>query len=220
MLRAAVSIASIKSAPSAMLAGTTLRLSFPKIIRAACGMSSPTQPMRPHIETTEAVIIAAPVITSSLTRFTFIPSDVASSSLSVIALSFQRKSQISAIPAAISGAPIARLARVVPDRLPISQNVIDGSTSCGSAAYFTSDTSAEKSALTTMPASIIMITEEEPRTRLTKTTSATAAIPAASAKSCTRNEGSPINMPKTAPKEAPVATPSVSGVASGLEKSA
>ena len=166
------------------------------------------------------MIIAAPVITSSLIRFTFIPRETASSSLSVIALSFQRKSQITAIPAAISGAPIARLARVVPERLPISQKVIDGSTSCGSAIYFTSETSAEKSALTTIPASIIMITDEEPRTRLTKTTSATAASPAARAESCTRNDGSPISMPSTAPKEAPVATPSVSGVASGFEKSA
>ena len=70
-----------------------------------------------------------------------------------------------------------------------------------------------------MPASIIIITGEEPRTRLTARTSATAASPAAKAESWTKAGEKPASMPSAAPNDAPVATPSVSGVARGFEKS-
>jgi len=62
-------------------------------------------------------------------------------------------------------------------RLPISQNVIEGRTDSGSAANLISATSAEKSALTTMPERISMRIRLDPGTRDTEVTSATAAIP-------------------------------------------
>ena len=128
-LRAIVSMTSMKIAPSPMLAGTTDLLLLPNAMREMCGMSNPTQPISPHIETTAAVIIVAPRMTSSRMRFTGTPSDVASSSLSVMRLSFHRKQKIKMIPAMMKGEPCSKVSFVVPDKLPSNQKVMVGSTS-------------------------------------------------------------------------------------------
>ena len=65
IVRAAVSTKSMKSAPAKADAGNPRRLSAPAAIRTACGTNKPTQPMRPHMETTEAVNIVAPRITAA-----------------------------------------------------------------------------------------------------------------------------------------------------------
>ena len=140
---AAVSIMSINRAPDAILAGTTDRLSFPNIMRTMWGMRSPIQPICPHMETTAAVTMAAPRITRLRILFTGMPRDFASSSGSDMVLSFHLKRNKSRLPARIKGAPIIRVVLVVDAMLPISQYVMEGSTSWGSAAYFTRDTRAE-----------------------------------------------------------------------------
>jgi len=103
--RASVSMKSINNAPSPMLAGITDLLLFPYSIRDMCGISRPTQPISPHIDTTEAVIIVAPRMTSNLIRLTGTPREMASSSLSVMRLSFQRRKKIRSVPAMINGEP-------------------------------------------------------------------------------------------------------------------
>ena len=127
--RATVSITSIKIPPNPTDAGMTYLLSLPNIMRAMWGMSSPTHPISPHMETTEAVIIAAEVITAILITLTGIPRERASSSLNVIALSFQRRRYIVKVPAIMRGEPMAKVFFVAEERLPISQNVTAGRTS-------------------------------------------------------------------------------------------
>ena len=79
------------------------------------------------------------------------------------------------------GMPARRLVLEAPVREPIIQNVIDGSTSWGSATNFTRLTSAVKKAPTTMPARMIMrMGLPPPRTRLIASTKKTAARPLAS----------------------------------------
>ena len=145
--RATVSIASMNMAPRPMLAGMTRVLSFPNIILDICGIRSPTQPMSPHMETTEAVIMVEPRTISALSLFTGTPRAVASSSERLMAFKRQRSMYIMSIPEIIKGAPIKSASEVMPDRLPMSQKVIAGSTSWGSAVYFTNDTRAEKRVL-------------------------------------------------------------------------
>ena len=95
-----------------------------------------------------------------------------------------------------------------------------GSTSWGSAAYFTRETRAENRELITMPARMTMIMEgrELPAVLVTVKTSSTERTPKAKESSCTCMAPKPRRMARAAPKEAPLATPSVSGVASGLAK--
>ena len=118
------------------------------------------------------------------------------------------------------GAPARTLDFVAPVRAPIIQKVMDGRTSCGSAAYLTRETRAENRAPTTMPERMIMRIELVLRTRLMMITKKTAESPAARLRSWMPMPFQPQRMPRTAPNEAPVATPSVSGAASGLANSA
>ena len=67
----------------------------------------------------------------------------------------------------MNGAPSSSVWKLVAERLPISQKVMAGSTSWGSATYLIIDTSAENSELTTMPPKIIITMFVPPRTRLT-----------------------------------------------------
>ncbi len=92
-------MSSIKIAPRPMLAGITRRLSLPKSMREMWGISRPTQPIRPHMDTTEAVIIVEARITSTRRRLTFTPSVCASSSFSDSTFSRQRSAKIIAVPA-------------------------------------------------------------------------------------------------------------------------
>ena len=78
--RAAVSMISMNTAPNAMLAGMTELLSLPNIMRTIWGMSSPPHPIWPHMDTTAAVTMADPTITSPRILLTGIPRDLASSS--------------------------------------------------------------------------------------------------------------------------------------------
>ena len=173
----------MKSAPAKADAGSTRRLSAPAAIRTACGTNKPTQPMRPHMETTEAVNIVAPRMTAARMRPTGIPRDLASSSGSAAAFNRQRRSSSTAAPSAAIGNPAASVEKDAPVRDPISQKVTAGSTSCGSATNFTKETSAVKKLPTTMPESTIIKNGVPPsRRRAISITSATAASPKTSAK--------------------------------------
>ena len=85
-VRATVSITSMKRAPMTIEAGSTKRLFAPKIMRAAWGTRRPTQPMRPHIETTEAVIMVAAMMTPARILRTGMPRLAASSVGRVVTL--------------------------------------------------------------------------------------------------------------------------------------
>ena len=141
---AAVSIMSINRAPDAILAGTTDRLSFPNIMRTMWGMRSPIQPICPHIETTAAVIADEAATVIKRKPCTDIPKLFTSSSLSINASSFHLKSRRITIPAKIQPAPDKSNGQLIFFKLPKSQYVIDGSSSCGSATYFANDTIDEK----------------------------------------------------------------------------
>ena len=77
------------------------------------------------------------------------------------------------------GVPASTLDLVAPVSAPIIQKVMDGSTSCGSAAYLTRETRAEKRDPTTMPERMIMRIELVLRTRLMMITKKTAERPVA-----------------------------------------
>ena len=94
-----------------------------------------------------------------------------------------------------------------------------GSSSCGSATYFISDTSASNTEDTTRPASTIMTMLPRLLLRPIRNVIRQEIRPKISAIPCMPIIFPPISMASTAPKDAPLATPSVSGVASGFEKS-
>ena len=119
--RAAVSMISMNTAPNAMLAGMTELLSLPNIMRTIWGMSSPTNPIWPHMDTTAAVTMADPTITSPRILLTGIPRDLASSSGRDMELSFHLNRNSSTLPIRMNGAPMTRVALVVLAMLPISQ---------------------------------------------------------------------------------------------------
>ena len=119
--RAAVSMISMNTAPNAMLAGMTELLSLPNIMRTIWGMSSPTHPIWPHMDTTAAVTMADPTITSPRILLTGIPRDLASSSGRDMELSFHLNRNSSTLPIRMNGAPMTRVALVVLAMLPISQ---------------------------------------------------------------------------------------------------
>lgn len=79
-LLAIVSTMTIKQAPMLIEAGTSERWLLPKAILHIWGISRPTQPTCPHIDTQEAVIIVAQITVTTLSMFTLTPSDFASSS--------------------------------------------------------------------------------------------------------------------------------------------
>ena len=81
------------------------------------------------------------------------------------------------MPKSTIGVPAKTDCLVAPVRAPIIQKVIEGNTSCGSAAYFTSETKAEKRAPTTIPERMIMRIELTLRTRLIMITKKTAESP-------------------------------------------
>ena len=218
--RAMVSVTSMKSPPASAEKGISRRLSFPKAMRPRCGIRRPTQPMTPQMETTEAVMAEAAAMTSPRTSGRFTPRARASSSGRERAFSRKRSRKSSRVPARITGPPVRSALRVMPEKLPISQKVMTGRTSCGSAAYFTRETSAENRELITMPARITMIMDGRvlPAVRVTKKTRSTEKTPNRKEESCTPAALKPRRMARAAPKEAPFATPRVSGVASGFAK--
>ena len=175
--------------------------------------------MRPHILTTDAVIMVEKTMTAARSFPTGMPRDFASSSGRDNAFIFQRKSHSPTAPTTMKGSPIERTAGVAPVKDPI-QKVMEGRTSWGSAVYFTRLMRAEKRAAITSPDKMSISTDVRPLTRLTKKTSATAASPAASDIIWTAGAGTPRRIPRTAPKAAPVATPRVSGVARGFANKA
>ena len=117
--RAAVSMISMNTAPNAMLAGMTELLSLPNIMRTIWGMSSPTHPIWPHMDTTAAVTMADPTITSPRILLTGIPRDLASSSGRDMELSFHLNRNSSTLPIRMNGAPMTRVALVVLAMLPM-----------------------------------------------------------------------------------------------------
>ena len=119
--RAAVSMISMNTAPKAMLAGITELLSLPNIMRTIWGMSSPTHPIWPHMDTTAAVTMADPTITSPRILLTGIPKDLASSSGRDMELSFHLNRNKRMLPIMMNGAPMTRVALVVLAMLPMSQ---------------------------------------------------------------------------------------------------
>ena len=78
--RLTVSIAAMKAAPRDRETGISFRLSWPTIILEMCGMTSPTQPTEPHMQTAPAVASVAPAMTSRFVHFTSTPSVRASRS--------------------------------------------------------------------------------------------------------------------------------------------
>lgn len=119
--RAAVSMISMNTAPKAILAGITELLSLPNIMRTIWGMSSPTHPIWPHMDTTAAVTMADPTITSPRILLTGIPKDLASSSGRDMELSFHLNRNKRMLPIMMNGAPMTRVALVVLAMLPMSQ---------------------------------------------------------------------------------------------------
>ena len=83
------------------------------------------------------------------------------------ALSFQRSRYRTRQPMTMKGSPSRSVFMVAPVMEPMSQKVMAGSTSCGSAAYFTSAISALKKAEITRPERISMSTVVLPRMLLT-----------------------------------------------------
>ena len=122
-----------------------------------------------------------------------------------------------ATPTTMKGRPSASEAKSLPDRLPMSQWVMAGSLSLGSATYLSMEMTALKMALTMTPARTSITMLVRPWRCDTATVSATDARPATRAMTCVVNMSADSMMAITAPTQAPLVTPSVSGVASGLE---
>ena len=159
-------------------------------------------------------------MTPARRRASGIPRLFASSGVSVVTLRRQAKSSSATSARRMRGAPARTRSTVAPESAPMSQKVICGRTSCGSATYLTSEMRAVKSAATTMPARIIMRSPDSPRTRAIASTRKTERRPLARAQNWMPRPVAPKRIPSTAPKDAPVATPSVSGLARGFAKSA
>lgn len=113
-------------------AGSSTRWSGPTSILATCGITSPTQPMIPLMETAAAVTTVAQPITTIRSSSTLTPSDRASSSPSESTLSRQRSSSSPPMPNAISGSASTRSRVEDVLKLPSSQNTMAGSFRCGS----------------------------------------------------------------------------------------
>ena len=140
-----VSMIIIKLAPRLILTGTTYLLLLPTSILAQCGISSPIHPTCPHIDTADAVIRVDANMNTIRVFFISIPLAFASSSLNASILSLHLKRYIITIPTIINGEPIIIFSYFALVKLPISQYVISGSLSCGSAVYFNSEPIALKS---------------------------------------------------------------------------
>lgn len=183
---------------------------------------SPTQPMTPHRHTEAEVISVEPAMASSLVRLTLTPSDVACSSPNARTFSRQR-STISVPPPTARMAAISITFVAFPERakLPMSQYVMAGKTSSGSATYFMSERSACLSDPMTTPDKI-MTSSVSPPLRVTAwaiaTTMTTAARPNANDIACTISVGRPSRRPSATPTLAALLTPKMSGLTMGLRK--
>ena len=87
-------------------------------MRAKWGMTRPTQPIMPEIDTLAAVTRVAAKMTMSRTRRAFTPMVEASSSPMVSTLMRQRKANSAARPIAMGGSAKAMSLHLAPVRLP------------------------------------------------------------------------------------------------------
>ena len=156
-MRVRLSMVSRNAAPSTAAIGTSFRWSGPTRIRAMWGITRPTQPIAPLCDTAVAVIAVAQTMAISRVRCALAPSDRASASPIVSRFSCQVITMSTASPTTMMGAAKARFSHRIPDREPISQKVIAGRSSSGSARYFMIETPALKIELTTTPDSTSMI---------------------------------------------------------------
>src|SRR4051794_15978501 len=121
IVRQSVSTPRRNAAPRSMASGSNRPKSGPTSSRAACGMSSPTQPMIPLTATAAAVIKVAAATISVRSLPVSAPRAPASSSGSARRFMRQRRSSIGARPAIASGAAAARSRGAIAARLPSSQ---------------------------------------------------------------------------------------------------
>uniref|UniRef100_A0A1I7WDM6 Uncharacterized protein n=1 Tax=Heterorhabditis bacteriophora TaxID=37862 RepID=A0A1I7WDM6_HETBA len=138
-VRASVSAASRKLAPSSRLAGNNRRKSAPTSSRAMWGTTRPTQPMMPASDTAAAVHRVAAAINVQRSGVTATPSALASSSPRPSRFTRQRSSTSGTSPISSSGAVTLRSSMTTAFKPPSSQKVMDGNWVYGSASSFSSE---------------------------------------------------------------------------------
>ena len=116
-----LSTTSRNAAPSSIVAGTRYRWSLPTILRARCGITSPTQPIMPLTDTLDAVTSVEQSTTISRSRLGCTPMVRASSSPSVRIFMRQRSKSSGMSPNAIGSSTNETSCSRAPDRLPMSQ---------------------------------------------------------------------------------------------------
>lgn len=154
------SISSRNAAPRHIVAGRSFSWSDPTSIRPMCGMISPIHPIIPLIDTAAEVISVHDRIISSLSLLVFIPSDLDSSSPIARMFSLHLSSISISIPMIMGMAAISTSWLDADDMLPISQYIICGSLSYGSASILHMLVSAVNSDPIAIPASTIMIVSD------------------------------------------------------------
>lgn len=113
--------------------------------RAKFGITSPIQPMTPLIHTDVAVRMVEQMIIINRKRSVFTPRVLASSSPRDSILICQRIKYRTVRLINIGIHANFTLRMLIPDKLPMSQKVMAGSLSKGSATYFIRDIADEKS---------------------------------------------------------------------------
>ena len=152
--------------------------------RAKFGITSPIQPITPLIHTDVDVRMVEQIIIINRKRSVFTPRVLASSSPRDITLICQRikYSTVKLMNMGILANFTLRM--LIPDKLPMSQKVMAGSLSKGSATYFISDMADENSVPTSIPVKTNATAESVRILWLMVKASNTDTIPKVKAESC------------------------------------
>ena len=220
IMRAKRSAQTIKIAPNKMEKLISLLWAAPTMLLAICGMTKPTNPIAPLMETRTAVSKVLTRMRIHLIRTVFTPVFLAISSPTSNASSSRLRGRTSIMPTVRTTTAIGTSDQSVPAKDPVSQNVALCTLLESGVRKITILVSAEKNDDSAIPTRIILVVLIFPFFNpKTKTMTAVSKAPKKelSARGTFPIRGSgPIKRERTAPAEAPEETPRTYGSARGF----